>query len=108
MRPEKLFYEIKLKRFDKKSTAAIIKSMLKRDDIPEPFIKRLYEESEGNPFFIEEVVKSLINEGLIDMTDYSWDAKLDLSRIHIPGSIRDVIGRRMDRLDESTKKILRY
>jgi tetratricopeptide (TPR) repeat protein len=108
MRPEKLFYEIKLNRFDAKSTANMIESLLKRKDIPKAMINRLYEESEGNPFFIEEVVKSLVTEGIIDLTDYSWGIKFDPSRIHIPGTIRDVIGRRIDRLDESTKGILRF
>ncbi|UCE37063.1 MAG: tetratricopeptide repeat protein [Thermoplasmata archaeon] len=108
MRPEKLFYEIGLQRFDEKSTASMIESMLKIQNIPEAFIHRLYLESEGNPFFIEEVVTSLVNEGLIDPKDYAWDTKFDPSKIHIPSTIRDVIGRRMDRLDEETKAILSY
>ncbi|UCE74367.1 MAG: tetratricopeptide repeat protein, partial [Methanomassiliicoccales archaeon] len=108
MRPEKLFYEIVLNRFDEKSTASMMESLLKKRDIPESFTKRLYEESEGNPFFIEEVVRSLVNEGLIDPNIYTWETKFDPSKIHIPGTIRDVIGRRIDRLDEGTKAILRY
>ncbi len=108
MRPEKLFDEIKLQRFDEESTAYMIKSMLRISNIPETFVRRLYEESEGNPFFIEEVVKSLVNEGLIDTSDYSWDKKFDPSKIHIPSTIRDVIGRRMEKLDDSTRAILGY
>lgn len=108
MRPEKLFYEIMLDRFDEGSTALMIESMLKKQDIPEAFTRKLYEESEGNPFFIEEVVRSLVNEGLIDVKDYSWKLKFDPSRIHIPGTIRDVIGRRIDRLDGGTKAVLGY
>jgi tetratricopeptide (TPR) repeat protein len=108
MRPEKLFYEIKLTRFDKKSTASMVESLLKKEDIPQAFIRRLHEESEGNPFFIEEVVKSLVGEGLIDINDFAWKMKFDPSKIHLPSTIRDVIGRRIDRLDEGTKTILGY
>jgi predicted ATPase len=108
MRPEKLFFEIVLERFDEQSTASMIESLLKIQNIPEAFTRRLYGESEGNPFFVEEVVKSLINEGLINPSDYSWDKKFDPSKIHIPSTIRDVIGRRMDRLDEKTRGILSY
>ncbi|MEE9150935.1 MAG: tetratricopeptide repeat protein [Thermoplasmata archaeon] len=108
MRPEKLFYEIWLTRFDEGSTASMVESLLKKVDIPKLFIRRLYTESEGNPFFIEEVVKSLVNEGLIDVNDYAWKMKFDPSKIHLPGSIRDVIGRRIDGLDEETKAILGY
>jgi tetratricopeptide (TPR) repeat protein len=108
MRPEKLFYEINLNRFDENHTAFMVESMLNKKDIPKDFTKKLFQESEGNPFFIEEVVKSLVNEGLIDITNYTWETKFDLSKIHIPGTIRDVIGRRIDRLDDATKGILRY
>ena len=108
MRPEKLFFEIQLERFDMESSAQMINSMLNIRVTPESFTKRLYEESEGNPFFIEEVVKSLVTEGVIDLDDYTWKSSLDMSKIHIPGTIRDVIGRRIDKLDESTRGILRY
>lgn len=108
MRPEKLFYEIKLNRFDENSTASMIESILRKQDIPKMFTSRLFEESEGNPFFIEEVVKSLVSEGLIDLNDYAWKMKFDPSKIHMPGTIRDVIGRRIDRLDAKTKAILGY
>jgi predicted ATPase len=108
MRPEKLFYEIKLNRFNERSTNSMVESLLKKEDIPEKFIRRLYEESEGNPFFIEEVVKSLVSERLIDVNDYAWKMRFDPSKIHLPGTIRDVIGRRIDGLDEETKAILGY
>ncbi len=108
MRPEKIFYEIQLERFDENNTTQMIESLLKIHNIPEAFTRRLYMESEGNPFFIEEVVKSLINEGLIKTSDYSWDKKFDPSKIHIPSTIRDVIGRRIDRLDDKTRRILSY
>jgi tetratricopeptide (TPR) repeat protein len=108
MRPENLFFEISLARFDKDDTAAIVQSMLKKQDIPNTFTDELYKESEGNPFFVEEVVKSLVNEGLIDLQNYAWETRFDPSKIHIPGTIRDVIGRRIDKLDDGTKGILRY
>jgi predicted ATPase len=108
MRPEKLFFEIVLERFDEENTGQMIESLLKIQNIPETFTRRLYGESEGNPFFVEEVVKSLVNEGLINPSDYSWDKKFDPSKIHIPSTIRDVIGRRMDRLDDKTRGILSY
>jgi predicted ATPase len=108
MRPEKLFYEITLNRFDEGQSTSMVESILKRKDIPLAFTQKLFAESEGNPFFIEEVVKSLVNEGLIDIQNYTWETKFDPAKIHIPGTIKDVIGRRIDRLDGKTKSILRY
>ncbi|MEE9150936.1 MAG: tetratricopeptide repeat protein, partial [Thermoplasmata archaeon] len=107
MRIEKLFSEIWLERFDEKCTALMIESLVGKKGLPNEFIKLLFNESEGNPFFIEEVLKSLVNEGLIDVDSYKWDGKIDTSLIRIPGTIRDVIARRIDRLDDRTKTILR-
>ncbi|UCE37062.1 MAG: tetratricopeptide repeat protein [Thermoplasmata archaeon] len=107
MKTEKLFYEIQLGRFDENCTARIIESLVDRKCLPPEFVKILYEESEGNPYFIEEVLKSLDNEGLIDMDSYSWDGKIDTSLIRIPGTIGDVIARRIDGLDDKIKTVLR-
>jgi len=108
MRIEKLFSEIQLDRFNEKYTMIMIESLVGKRDLPYEFIKLLYEKSEGNPFFIEEVLRSLVNEGLIQIDSYGWDGKIDTSQIRIPGTIRDVIARRIDRLDDRTKAILRF
>lgn len=107
MRIEKLFSEILLERFDEKCTTFMIESLVGRQGLPNEFIKILYKESEGNPFFIEEVLKSLVNEGLIDVDSYRWDPKIDTSQIRIPGTISDVIARRIEKLENGTKAILR-
>ncbi|UCE74368.1 MAG: tetratricopeptide repeat protein [Methanomassiliicoccales archaeon] len=107
MRIENLFFEIALKRFDERSTALMIESLVGKQGLPDEFVKILYEESEGNPFFVEEVLRSLVNEGLIDVDSYKWTAKFDASQIRIPSTIRDVIARRIDTLDDGTRAILR-
>ena len=108
MRIEKLLYEIKLDRFNEELSARIIESLVGKQGLPKEFIKKLYNESEGNPFFIEEVLRSLVNEGLIDIDGYGFDLNVDISQIRIPGTIRDVIAQRIDRLDDRTKKVLRF
>jgi tetratricopeptide (TPR) repeat protein len=107
MRIEKLFSEIILSRFNERCTTLMIESMVGKQGLPNGFAKVLYKESEGNPFFVEEVLKSLVNEGLIDVASYKWAAKIDFSEIRIPGTIRDVIARRIDTLDDKTKAILK-
>ena len=105
---EKLFNEIWLDRLNEKCTMKMTESLVGKQELPSEFIKLLYEKSEGNPFFIEEVLRSLVNEGLIQIDSYSWDGKIDTSLIRIPGTIRDLIARRIDSLDDKTKAILRF
>ena len=107
MRIEKLFSEIRLNRFDENCTAIMIESLVGKRGLPSEFIQTLYNESEGNPYFIEEVLRSLVNEGLIDVDSYNWIPKIDTSQIRIPSTINDVIARRIDRLENGTKAILK-
>ncbi|MCH6563012.1 MAG: protein kinase [Myxococcales bacterium] len=68
------------------------------DKAPPRLAEALYTETEGNPFFLHEVVRLLISDGRLE------DAgSLNLT---IPQSVRDVIGRRLNQLSESCNEIL--
>jgi tetratricopeptide (TPR) repeat protein len=108
MRIEKLFHEIKLNRLNQMQTTEMIESLVGRKGLPAEFTKQLYDESEGNPFFVEEVLKSLVNEGLIDVDSYEWVPTIETTKMRLPGTVKDVIARRIDRLDEKTKNVLKY
>ena len=86
----------------------IIMNLVGVKEVPERFLHKLYEESRGNPFFVEEVVKSLMDEGIILRHGHIWDTGVDLSQIRIPNTIRDVITHRIARLDEDDKRVLRF
>ncbi len=103
MTPEHLFSTIKLKGLDKEGIAHIIRTMLNMPDVPIAFIENLYQQSEGNPFFVAEVIRSLQDEGIVG---YIKEGDI-LERITVPRSVKDVIGRRLKRLDENTTKLLR-
>ena len=106
MSRERLFATINLKRLNYEETKKMTQSLLRRDDIPKPLTDLIYDKTEGNPFFVEEVVKSLIEEGMINTKDKGWAEKLDLSNAKVPMTIKDVITRRIDRLDEDSIKAL--
>jgi tetratricopeptide (TPR) repeat protein len=108
---EKLFNSITLERLPQNATESMIKNVLNYDDVPKGFSNWLFEKTEGNPFFIEEVIISLMEEGIIDPQSYLWEPDLDitkLSRIKIPTTIGDLIVRRLNRLDGNDLKILSY
>ena len=97
-----------LERMNKTEIAQMISSILNIEDVPAKFVSKLYGESDGNPFFVEEVLRSLMDEGIILRHGHIWDAGIDLSSIRIPNTIKDIITHRIARLDEREKKILRY
>ena len=101
-------HTITLERMSQEEISQMINSILGIKDVPAKFVNKLYGESEGNPFFVEEVLRSLMDEGIILRHGHIWDAGVDLSSIRIPNTIKDVITHRIARLDEAEKRILRY
>ncbi len=106
MSRERLFSTVNLKRLTFEETGKMTESILGRADIPKALVEIIYDKTEGNPFFIEEVVKGLIEDGLINTRDTQWPAKLDLANVTVPTTIKDVITRRVDRLDEESIKAI--
>src|SRR3954469_5409977 len=68
---------------------------------PPPLVRAIHEETEGNPFFVSEIVNLLAAEG--ELEDPS---RLDEWTLTIPQGVREVIGRRLDRLSEECNQVL--
>ncbi len=66
----------------------------------------LYTLTEGNPFFVEEILKSLIAAGGIFYEDGTWDRR-PLNEMHIPRSLHDAVQQRTNELSESARQVLR-
>src|SRR5262249_62393631 len=63
-------------------------------------------ETEGNPFFIGEVIRHLVESGALFQADGRWTYRGDVAGLGIPEGVREVIGRRLGRLSEATNRIL--
>ena len=68
-------------------------------------INSLYTLTEGNPFFIEEILKSLIAGGELVFTDGRWVGR-PANELHIPRNIQDAVQQRIVRLSEAAREIL--
>jgi len=77
-----------------------LKKPVRRD-----FLEALYQLTEGNPFFVEEVVKSLLASGDIYFTEGIWDRK-PLAELHIPRSVFEAIQQRVRLLPEQAREML--
>ena len=69
------------------------------------FLEALYEQTEGNPFFVEEVMKSLLVAGDIFFTDGVWDRK-PLAQLHIPRSVSEAVQQRIGLLSDAARETL--
>jgi class 3 adenylate cyclase len=68
---------------------------------PADLVRAVHRETEGNPFFVSEIVRLLASEGKFEgPVEGSWS-------ISIPQSVREVVGRRLDQLSDSANGLLR-
>ena len=71
------------------------------------FARRLVEETEGNPFFVREVLRHLIETGTLVQRDGLWVGTVPAGEAGLPEGVRDVVGRRLSRLSEDANAVLR-
>ncbi len=67
----------------------------------------IYTLTEGNPFFLEEILKALVTTGEIFYADGTWQRK-PLQELSIPQSVQDAVQQRTDRLSPSAKQVLTF
>jgi hypothetical protein len=75
-------------------------------DAPEAFVRLLSEGTDGNPFFVEEVLAHLVETGAIVHRDGMWTTDLAPGEIGLPEGVRDVVGRRLSRLSDQANDLL--
>lgn len=102
---EHLATRVALGRLSRADTGTLLATLFQQENISDEFIGAMYRETEGNPFFVEEVVKALIEQGQIYQEDGRWQRK-DLPELTIPQSVKEAIGRRLNRLSPSCLDVL--
>lgn len=106
MNRERLYNRISLRRLPREGVSAMLRAMFElRNPVSDEFLNLLYLETEGNPFFVEEVMKSLVEEGAIYREAGGWERK-KIEEIDVPQSIKEVIGRRLERVSEPCQRAL--
>jgi len=102
---ERLLQSVQLKRMTLDDVSEMIKSILEQEDAPSEFCRLVYEKTGGNPFFVEEVVKSLKEEEVIYREENKWKIK-EVTRIEFPETVKSVIRARISRLDDECQNVL--
>jgi predicted ATPase len=75
-------------------------------EAPEAIVGLFHADTEGNPFFIEELFRYLVEQGKLLDAKGEYRSDLALAELDVPETVRLVIGRRLARLSEETLKIL--
>jgi tetratricopeptide (TPR) repeat protein len=94
-----------LRRLSEDAVEALLAS-LGGQQPPAALVRVIYAETEGNPFFIEEVFKHLLEEGKLMDESGRFRSDLGIRDIEVPEGVRLVIGRRVERLGDQALRVL--
>jgi DNA-binding CsgD family transcriptional regulator len=75
--------------------------------VPQPFAELVHRQTEGNPLFVRETLRFVIDTGLMERRDGALRRVGDQSLAgRIPEGLRDAVGKRLSRMNESTNRVL--
>jgi class 3 adenylate cyclase/tetratricopeptide (TPR) repeat protein len=101
----RLVHRVRLKRLPQDAVTAMLRA-LSAQEPPPALVDVIYRETEGNPFFVEEVYQHLAEEGRIFDSEGSWRRDLQVDEVDVPEGVRLVLGRRLQRISEEGRRAL--
>ena len=99
---ERLVTRITLRRFGIEETNEQLSALL-GENVSAEFGDAVHRETEGNPFFVEEVLKALIEQGSVRRESGRWK-RCEVGELVIPQSVKETIGNRLDRVRRSNER----
>jgi len=100
------YREIRLQDLSDSDAKTMLRSLLKSENLPIELMEFVENKAEGNPFYLEEVVNSLIESATLIRTNRTWKLTSSIDETNIPPSINSVLTARIDRLPKVVKRLM--
>jgi class 3 adenylate cyclase len=98
--------ELHLSPLSEGDSQQLVSNLLEVTALPGSLRQLIQAKAEGNPFYVEEVIRMLIDRGSLQRQGDTWIITRDLKEIEIPDTLQGVIMARIDRLPEDAKRTL--
>jgi predicted ATPase len=98
--------ELHLSPLSEGDSQQLVSNLLEATALPGSLRQLIQAKAEGNPFYVEEVIRMLIDRGTLQRQGGAWIIPRDLKEIEIPDTLQGVIMARIDRLPEDAKRTL--
>ncbi len=87
----------------------LVKNLLEIDGLPDHTRQMILDKADGNPFYLEEIIRDLIENRALeqDPSTGSWKATQQIEKVTVPDTIQGLLIARIDRLDEGLKRVVR-
>jgi tetratricopeptide (TPR) repeat protein len=100
------YNQVTLNRLSNRESLAMVAYLLRTADIDKGLEELVLEKTEGVPFFIEEFIKSLLGQKIINKHGERYCLENDFEGMSVPSTVQDVLMARIDSLSESAKNVL--
>jgi anti-anti-sigma factor len=94
-----------LERLDRVEVDQVL-SQIWQQPAPAALTEKIYQHTQGNPFYVEEVAKALVDDGLMILQEGLWQFPV-LEEVRLPRSVREAVWRRIHYLSPDTQTLLR-
>jgi len=100
------YNSVRVDQLSLETSSELVQSILKEGEVVPELSNLILGKAAGNPFFIEELTHSLLENGSIQKKDHQYSLSRRPSDIQVPDTIQGIIAARIDRLDESLKRTM--
>jgi len=98
--------QVMLNRLSNRESLMMVSHLLGTEELDKDLEEFILEKTEGVPFFIEELIKSLKDLKIIEREDNRYRITKDIKEVTIPATVQDVIMARVDSLPDGIKRLL--
>jgi len=102
----KPYHDIELRDLSSSEARAMLESLLDSEALPPDLIQLIQYKAEGNPFYLEEMINSLIETDTLVQENEEWRITGTFDKTDVPSTIHGLLTARLDRLGYETKRIV--
>ncbi len=99
--------ETRLEPLSERATRQLVANLLEVEALSKSVRDLILKKAEGNPFFVEELIRMLIERDIVHSTEHGWIASGDIDAVDIPDNLQGLLLARIDRLPEDIRHTLR-
>lgn len=100
--------KLELVPLNQSESTELVHNLLKIQNLPQKTLEMILDKSEGNPFFLEELLRSLIESGMVILEAGIVKATDNIADFQVPDTLQGIIAARLDRLPVESKRTLQY
>jgi tetratricopeptide (TPR) repeat protein len=99
------YLELSLQPLSPERSRELVQNLLWIEGLPESLRQLIVDKCDGNPFFVEEVIRSLIDAGLVVQDGEHWKATAEVDTLKVPDTLAGVLTTRLDGLGDTPKRV---